>query len=379
MSRVEIVGLVPSGPSGVRDYGQLLGAELGRQGFQVAHVWIDSDGKTIETCIGASFRLLRCAFSLPRDSIALWQYSPFVYGVRGISLPGVLFGVLLRLRGVPVITTLHELGYRWGRRGWRGRMMSVTQWTALYAVLVGSDAVVVTTEERAVVVRRYQSVGRRVPVHVIPVFSTVGEDLEEPGPKSGIRLGVIGYSAEEAQPDLFFASLSLLDVGGDLETVLLGAPGPESPAGERWSRLARSAHIEDRLTFTGICTLQDLSREMRACDVVLLLDAEGPTGRRTMLAAALAHGCPVVATDGPNSWKELLDAGAVVAVPPEPLELAGAVTKLCGQPEQRMALGRRARDYYVRHLSLEHAARSLSRVITEVDLEHRRRRSRWGR
>ena len=47
---------------------------------------------------------------------------------------------------------------------------------------------------------------------------------------------------------------------------------------------------------------------------IALVDEEGPTSRRTMLAAALAHGRPVVATDGPNRWDAPVTEGAIVLV-----------------------------------------------------------------
>ena len=359
-----VVGLVPSGASGVRDYGRLLAEELCRQGILTDEMWLVSDGRQVWPSLMASRRLLRWALSAPDNRAVLWQYSAFAYTARGVPLPGVLFGLVLRLRRVPVVTVLHELAYPWGRRGWRGLVIAVGQRVALGIVLAGSSVIVVTTEHRKKAVQRPAWNFRGQKVHALPVFSTMGVGTEAESQDSLLTVGVIGYSGEDARPALFFAALPYVRSTQSLRIVLLGAPGPRSADGRRWMELARIAGVADLLEFTGVVSTAELRRRMSGCDVVVLVDEEGPSSRRTMLAGALAHGRAIVATDGSHRWERLVEQGAIVVVPPRPADLGLALRRLLEDRSERMALGARARALYHQEMSIERVGEAIATLLT---------------
>jgi glycosyltransferase involved in cell wall biosynthesis len=357
------VGLVPPGASGVRDYGRLLAAALRCRGGHVDELWLENAGVRLRPSFVTSVRLLRLCRQVPRGGKVLWHYSSFAYCLRGVPLPGVLLGLTLRARGARVLTVLHEPAYPWGRRGLHGRVQAVTQSLALPLVLMGSTAVVVTTERRALGLRRAPwPFGSRV--IMAPVFSTV--EVAPPGgrrPKESFAVGVLGYTGDGARPDLIFAAMAELRPRIDIRAVLLGAPGPTSPEGQRCQALAAEAGVADRVEFTGVVPTEELSRRLQDCDVVLLVNEEGPSSRRTTLAITLAHGMPLVCVDGPDRWEALVADDAAVLVPAEADALSSAVERLLVDPSERRRLGERARHCYERRMALESVAATIAGAL----------------
>lgn len=362
-----MAGILPLGPSGVRDYGHLLGVELGRVGYEVEEHWRICDGRRVGASLAASVGFLDWAAHRSQHHPVVWHYSAMVYGLRGIPLPGVLFGLVLRARHVPLVTILHEPAYPWGRRGWRGRLQALTQWSVLPLVVATSHSVVVTTQNRARRLRQLPTPLRR-PVQVIPVFSTLGVPPDTQRSDSSAAAAIIGvmcYSGDGARPDIAIAALGLLD---DVRArmILLGAPGPGSADVIRWMELAERAGLGDRLEVSGVLGTDELSRRLMACDIVLLPNDEGPSGRRTTLAAALARGLAVLALDGPDRWDDLVSAGAIRVVPPEPRALAASLADLLTRPRERRELGARGRSFYERHMSLEKVTAAIAQLLDQA-------------
>lgn len=359
-----VAGMVPPGKSGVRDYGDLLGEELIRRGFDVEEAWVVSNGRAVRDAVTCARRLLRVATSVPAGVPVVWNYSSFAYGLRGVPMPGVLFGLVLRLRRRRVVTILHELAYPWGRRGWRGNVQAVTQWLAFQPVLRGSKVVIVTTEERAEALRR-RSRWARCPVHSAPVFSTIGS------PSQVCRralvahdvVGVLNYTGDGARPDVVIGAMTRLTHGRKVSLQLLGSPGPRHPAAHRWRTLADDAGIGNLVEFSGVLSRADLRQRIEACTVVVLPNDHGPSGRRTTLAAALAHGVPTVALDGPERWQELIADEAVLAVPADEDAVAAALDELLSSPERREELSRRGRAFYDRHMAVEHLGELITMLL----------------
>jgi len=360
------VGVAPHGPSGVRDYGRILNQELRRRGLTVDEHWLENTGDVLSEALGVSVRLLCLGVRLPGGRPVVWHYSPVAYGFRGLPAFGVLMASILRLRGCPVITVLHELAYTYrpGSDGLRGRSKALAQAAALRVVLAGSRGVVVTTEQRREVVERHR--GRRnLNVQVIPVFPTIpgGPLVPPPGQGGPYVLGVPAYAGDGVRPDLLLAALAILGGPADVRVVLLGAPGPDSPDGRRWARLAAEHGILDRLEFTGVVEPEELSRRLSACDVIVLVNEEGPSSRKTSLAGSLALGMPVVSLDGFNRWDAPVEAGAILLADNDAASLAATLMELRDSPAHRADLSARATVFAARHMSVAAAADALIPLV----------------
>ena len=352
---VIVAGMVPPGESGVHHYGRLLALELRRRGFNVHEHWVVSEGRYWRQAVAASGQFLRLACSTPGDTSVIWNYSSFAYGYRGLSLGGVFFGVVLRFRGSKVVTVLHELTYPFGRRGWRGNVQALAQRLALQPVLAGSDVAVVTTAQRARSLSRRRWPAR-LTVHTAPVFSTIGAPEQITwGPAVGSEpvVGVLNSTGDGARPDVIVGALARVPGSCRPSLVLLGSPGPRHPAAKHWSEEAERRGVADRVMFSGVVSEPELRRRIESCDVIVLPNDHGPSGRRTTLGAALAHGIPTIALDGPERWQELAEADALEIVPPEEAAVAAALRQILGSPVRQKELSANGRAFYERHMAVE--------------------------
>lgn len=367
--QVTTIGVAPATASGVRDYGVLLTAELERNGLRTAEHWFDNPGDRLVPALRTSAQLIALALRVRAKESVIWHYSPVPYGFRGLPGPGVLIGVMLRIRGCKVVSMLHELSYTYrpGLDPPQARVKAGVQGLALRAVLAGSTEVVVTTEHRAAALRA-RSRGRDGKVHVIPVFPTIAVEhspsVTTAAPDSRFIVGVPGYAGDGVRADLLIGALPLLGQPLDVRVVLLGAPGADSHDGRRWLSLAAEHGVEESLEFTGIVDASELSRRLSESTVVVLVNEEGPSSRKTTLAAALAHGMPVVSLDGYNRWDDLVASGAVWVVPSDAAALASSLIRLRDAPPERAALGAKGARFAAAHMSLFGAGGAFFELVT---------------
>ncbi len=362
--RVTSIGAVPRGPSGVRDYGELLYERLRGRGFNIAARWLPNEATQLRNTAAVSLRLIGLGLSTRRRTV-IWHYSPVPYGYRGIPAIGVLLGLILRARGIRVITVLHELAYTFqpGIDGIRGWVKASSQSIALRLVVAGSSAVVVTTE------RRYQELrcGKRAQTSrtvLVPMFPTILPVAGAPPPSTEpYVLGVPGFSGDGVRADIFLDAIAALSVTIPCSISLLGAPGEHSPAGQMWRRLAHERGVAELVTFSGILEPSELSRRFQACHVIVLVNEEGPSSRKTTLATALVHGLPTVSLDGPNRWSELLETNAVQATDPDPVALTAVLAELHDSPDLRSALGKRGLNFSLAYMNIESAVQAFVALL----------------
>lgn len=359
------VGAVPPGPSGVVDYGRLLSEELRRRGVKVDERYVLNGGLRLGDAWAAARELLRLAWAVPRDSVVLWHYSSFSYTLRGVPHPGVLLGCVLRSRRIAVVTLLHEPAYAFGRRRWKGSVQALTQQLALPIVFAGSDSVIVTTASRERAVRNLPRPFRR-PAYFVPVFSTLGDargyEPERVATRAPI-VGVLSWTSDGVQPQILVQALSMLSRPDAPRLVLLGAGEPTSDEGKLWLKQANTARLRNQVEFTGVIGAEQLSSCIHSCDVIVFVNGEGPSSRKTTLAAALAHGRPIIVLDGPERWDELVSARAVEVVAHEPKALSSVIDRLLSDPRERRALAMRARAFYERNMTLADVATQLEVIL----------------
>jgi polysaccharide biosynthesis protein PslH len=115
---------------------------------------------------------------------------------------------------------------------------------------------------------------------------------------------------------------------------------------------------------------EDLPSEYRACDVFVCPLRVG-AGVKNKLIEALASGCAVVSTDVGIEGLDVRN-GEQLLVANDPVEFAHAVNRLLRDPELRARLGRAARAFAERSLSLEAVRKSLQRALlpNPAGIEH---------
>jgi glycosyltransferase involved in cell wall biosynthesis len=154
--------------------------------------------------------------------------------------------------------------------------------------------------------------------------------------------------------------------GIDASLTLLGSPGPASASGRAWQSAAAERGVSQALSFSGTLEPQALSDALAAKELLLFIDAAGPSGRKGTLAGALASGTPVLAIDGPRAWPDLVAERAVEVAAPVPDALAGAIAGLLGDRPRREELGARGRAFYDRRMAIARSVEAVHELLGVV-------------
>lgn len=369
-ARIAVVGASTAPHCGVRTQARKLAEGLQGNGLSCSWHWLQREPGSFadeRRAFEAWARELERELADARPDAVLLHYSVFSYSHRGV--PVFVPALLSATRSIeaPLLSVMHELAYPWRRHGWRGATWAVTQRVALAAVVRACSGIVVTAEGR----RRWLSSRRwlpRRPIDVAPVFSNLpasrasamgrrlapSADFDRP-PRPTV--GLFGYAYEGAGTSLVLDAVALLyDRGTPVQLRLLGAPGPDSAAGRAWLDGAGRRRIGEALSFSGVLALGDLSDALASCDVLLSADDSGPYPRKSTLAAALASGAPVVALDGPRTWRAVVDADALALATPSAEGVADALEDLLRDPGGRERLGARGRMFAEEHMSVTRTA-----------------------
>lgn len=356
-----VVAGISDGPfCGVHDHAEVLSNALREAGLSVTTAWSHAaPGATRTRRFGHELRR-RC--QEVRPAAVLLHYSVFSFSYRGVPAGVPALAARLRRLGIPVVLFAHEFAYPWGRRGWRGAIHAVTQRVALIPLFSASAVVVVTTPERVRWLRTRGWLAGR-PVLLTPVFSNImPPKLGNPPATEPGRIGLFGFGAEGQAIDLVVGAVAdVAHRSTAAHLMLIGSPGPDSPAAEQWKFAARAANCP--LTFTGAADSAEVSRQLRSCQLIVFADPAGPTSRKTSLAAALAHGQVVVALDGPQRWGDLVEAGAVVVVDSTRAALAARLDDLLAHATDRAVIAERALSFAEQHLDPRRAAATVLRAI----------------
>lgn len=127
--------------------------------------------------------------------------------------------------------------------------------------------------------------------------------------------------------------------------------------------LAASKGIGCSVFFVGMLTGEDKLGALAAADVWALPSHTENFG--IAVVEALAAGLPVVVSPAVNIAAEMLAAGAGVVCPQEPELLAAELLTLLGNPEERLRLGDRAREF-TRRFDWAHVANELAEMYRDV-------------
>lgn len=352
---VAVVGVSLASSCGVRDHATLLARGLDESGVACELHWLTRSQRSLR---GSREEIGAWAAGVGRELAAagppavLLHYSVFTVSHKGVPL--FLRPVLAAARAAraPVAGVLHEFAYPWGYGGWRGGVWAVSQRAALVELVRSCDALMVTAEQRARWLRSRRWLPAR-PVVSAPVFSNLPAPAPAARDSRPAQLGLFGFSYQGAAVELVLDALAEVRAArAGTRLLLLGAPGPDSPAGREWAHAASARGLAEAVDFSGRLPAQELSDTLARCEVLLFPDAAGPSSRKGTLAAALASGSPVLALDGPAAWPALVRAGAVALSPPTAAALARELLRLLGDEAARRRLGAAGSEFCGREMSL---------------------------
>jgi glycosyltransferase involved in cell wall biosynthesis len=358
----------PPAPGGVADYTRRLAHALAAAGDRVAvfapdlpaadppihlHPLPDRFGP-------AARRLMTREFArqaVGARPIALLQWSPQPFGLRGMNLPLALW---FARRPVRRWVMFHEvrLNLGWGQPP-HHNLIAIAQRAMAFAIGRSSERLWVTIPGWRPLLRR---VGVRGPAGWLPVPSNLPESADPdrvaearrrrpwPGPTVA-HFGT--YAAFLADP-LAAVLAPLLAAEPTAGAVLLGRGGDRfaTDFGRRHPALA------SRVVGPGGQSAEQVAAELAAADLAVYPYPDGVSSRRTSVMAALALGVPVVTTTG--VWTEPVWAGGVELAPGhDPSAAVAAARRLLADPAARVALGGRGRSLYANRFALPHTVAAL--------------------
>lgn len=370
-----ITGEYPPQPGGVSDYTRLVANGLAEAG-DVVHVWCPRDERRAKSkeengvlsCVTVNrelgtFRpsdLRRVANQLnrfPAPRRLLVQWVPHSYGYRSLNLP-FCFWLWRRakLGGDRVELMVHEPFLAFGEGSAKQNIAAAIHRLMVVILLSAASKVWVSIPEWESRLRPFV-IGKKKAFSWLPVPSNI-PFIDDPGgvaearsryATNGTRLvGHFGaYNGYMSQVMSQLLPL-LLTVEKNLAVLLLGKGSVEL----REEIVTAHPELCSALHATGMLSPADLSKHISACDVMFQPYQDGISSRRTSVMTALAHGVPVVTTEGKATEDCWTEGGAILLAPPDDVgTLIRTISELVSDGDSRKQLGIAARQFYEAHFA----------------------------
>jgi glycosyltransferase involved in cell wall biosynthesis len=353
----------PPAVGGVADHTRGLASALTTAGVRV-HVWCPADPASASDEGGVTIHALPDRFgpealralergldgrSSPRRIFVQWV--PHGYGRRSLNLPFCAW-VLQRARvhGDRVEVMVHEPYLAFDRRHLRQSGAALLHRVMLSMLFAAASAVWLATSSFEPYVRPY-GFGRSLGYRCLPVSGLLTATTDD---------ALIARVAAQWPPPVVahfgtFSPLVTAALAPVIERVLGVRPdatwlliGRDS---ERFAQelALRAPHIGHRLVPTGTLGSEALSAHLLAGSLFVQPYPDGVTSRRTTAIALLAHGLPVVTTDGYLTEPFWRRDGGVSLVPAGDADtLACATLDLLRDAAARAQLVGRAKSMYTR-------------------------------
>jgi len=180
-----------------------------------------------------------------------------------------------------------------------------------------------------------------------------------------------GYVYAEKGIETLFKALQMLNAQrSNMRLVMIGGNKGENHSSsylDGLHRLSKQLGIENKTLWTGEYPgdSEEASLYLRAADVCVFPFKYGVTLNRSSLAAAAAHGLPIITTKGNSVESPFVDQENLLLCPPEdPDSLAKAIASLMDNPTlcQRLRAGalKLAAEYFSWDKAVEHTLAALS-------------------
>ena len=347
---------VPPERSAITQY--VLQAAAGLKSRARVHVvWLGEDAAEVPEAertwtvrargVRALSALLSTLASIRPERVVL-QYSPYLWSASGFDLSGPALTLALCARGAAPDIVWHELWVPVMARP-VGFVRGLVQ--RAMAALMGRFArrSIVTSRERIgelsgvsrVPADRFALVPMSSLVPVTPLAAAERDSLRTAHGLGAeeLVLALFGFDHDSRPTDgLAAVHRALEDAGIASRLLVIGTA--RVPGLERWT------------VHAGFQPAREASRLLAASDVFLAPFIDGVSTRRSSIAAALAHGLPVVTTSGHHTDPAVFHAGVAELAPAgDDAAFAAAVARVAGSAERRAELARAGRELFETKLS----------------------------
>ncbi|MCZ8516473.1 glycosyltransferase [Paenibacillus filicis] len=311
-----------------------------------------------------------------KTDVILFQYVPHMWGKAGVAPFAALLPIWIRLLyRIPVISFMHELHYDWSLKP-KQFLLALCHHIQLFMIGVFSRFQIVTNHRRENELKRIWS--RKVVR--IPAGNVSGRK-DESLRKTRFPWPYITWfgtlSELQRLEQLCEAFARLADKDKELRLVLVGGFNVHTPRVEALKQFAEAQGFADRLVILGFADDDELSDILHGSLVNVFIESSGPSGRRTVIAAYLRSGRPIVAIDGLETDPDFINGENVLLVPDE--NEAVFAERICSVTQQeglRRRLEKGARSLYLRNYSDEAVASHLNEILALAARTHTARNDR---
>ncbi|MEQ1770192.1 MAG: glycosyltransferase [Devosia sp.] len=284
----------------------------------------------------------------------LWNYS-------SVGSAGAL-----RAAGVPYFIFAHGMLDPWfGQANPVKHVLKSLYWRLLEGpAAAGAEAVLFTTaEERERAALNFTAPAYRSRV-VAYAAGAPGEITKRESQSARRTLLFLGRLHPKKGCDLLIkAFASIAPAHPDLDLVIAGPDNVNLTPSLR--ALAETLGVGGRVTFPGLLTGTAKWSALASAEAFVLTSHQENFG--IAVAEALAVGVPVLISDKVNIWREVETTGSGLVAPDTQDGALSLLTRyLALTDEQRTAMRRAARDCYLRHFTVNAAARDLEALLMGV-------------
>lgn len=330
---------------------------------------------------GAVWRIVREVRRVG-PTVVNWQYTPFLYGRKGIAISFALLPLLLRaLTQAKVVVTCHEVYFPfrlYSEFGVKALVWGVVQRAELLLIGMASHGLVVTTGRRARIIRRLLS-WKRECIRRLPVGANVVPVVLSEAQRATIRasvgatddtavLGVFSTLTQHRSLATIIRAMAMLSAKREVRLLCLGKINRQDRVWNEVMGLADHLGVCPLIHAPGVQSPQDLSAAFQALDIYLALYDDGASGVRTTLITALAHGLPVISTRGAATDADWFveQENVLFLESPEPAALADVILRVVEDRELRERLRKGARRSYLARFSWDEIGAGQLQLMREV-------------
>jgi glycosyltransferase involved in cell wall biosynthesis len=310
------------------------------------------------------------AFSLRAFSVfcRLHRRRPF-HVVHDIETLG--YGsLLMRLSGVPVLSTVHHplwhdmAAHLRSARSWSERYYNVVFYPVLMQRIVARrlDAVITASSiGRSDLIHAFRVRPDRI--HIVP--AGIEPDVFSPDPtvsRDPTRILFVG-NAQDPRKGIRYLLEALRDLPPAWRLIVVDSP---EPAKSYAPGLVRTLNLEERVRFTGNLTAAQLVHQIRRAVVLVMPSLFEGFGLPA--AEAMACGTPVVATRA-GALPEVVgsdEEGGLLVPPGDAKALSNAIRRILSQPDLAVRLAAGGRQRVQRLFNWSRTGRDTLRVYDAV-------------
>jgi glycosyltransferase involved in cell wall biosynthesis len=250
------------------------------------------------------------------------------------SVNGVVAGIVARLRGIPLVTTLR------GEDVGRAEHSRLFRWLLKQCLKMSSQVITVSTALQEQVVGRFPAWAGKVGVIHNGINRALLDQKIVQGERGVLNVVTVGSLIPRKNVSTLIRALQRLP---DLKAVQLVIVG-DGPEREELECLTSELGVESSVSFTGPVPPGDVVRYLEAADALVLCSLS--EGRPNVVLEAMAAGIVVVAT-AIQGVTEIIDDGksGLLFEPDNAAALATQLEKLRKEPDLRLRLAEEARSW----------------------------------